>query len=300
MTPENYCADKVLHRGTSLYYTLFYTPEPGKRGLMALFALIKELEAILYECAEPSVARMKLTWWRHEIQKTWQGAAPSHPILQALNNLPLEFVKQPALLPVIEQLIDAVEMDLQHNRYLDWPALQKYLTLLGGSTARLSTAILLMAKNRKQNALRIALDQDDGKFMDLLGQFCLYSSLIRDVGLAAQQNRIYVPMSDLREHQLTAAILLNRQYETEFDDLIAQQIARALELRQQAFRAIPSTLTKHDLRILKPIFARITMAQALLKKLAKDPQKILQQRIHVSPTKKLWIAYKVKKSRLKF
>lgn len=84
MTPQQYCQDKVLRDGSSLYYSLRFLPRTLRQTIIALQAFFSEVSRIRYDCKEPSVARLRLQWWQEEIVQTFAGT-PHHPVCQALS-----------------------------------------------------------------------------------------------------------------------------------------------------------------------------------------------------------------------
>ena len=72
------------------------------------------------ECTDPSLARVKLAWWRTQIDQMFEGK-PEHPVTPALRpHLQSCSITRERLLAVV----DGMEMDLDQTRYLDWPGLR--------------------------------------------------------------------------------------------------------------------------------------------------------------------------------
>jgi 15-cis-phytoene synthase len=83
MTPDQYCADKAAQSGSSFHYS-FRLLDPARRAaITALYAFCREVDDIVDEVADPNVARVKLAWWRTEVERIY-GGAPQHPVAQAL------------------------------------------------------------------------------------------------------------------------------------------------------------------------------------------------------------------------
>ena len=106
-----YCRDKAAPDGSDRYYALHFHPPDEYRPLLALFTLQTELEYVLQTIEDPGVARIKLEWWRNEIDACRQQK-PRHPLTQLLaEHLP----QQPDanLYPGLLQWIDLTEKSLQ-------------------------------------------------------------------------------------------------------------------------------------------------------------------------------------------
>ena len=83
MSPDEYCARKAAPEGSALYYALRLAPPARRPPVAAVHAFCRELREGALEVSDPSVARLKLGWWRAEIVAAFEARA-HHPIAQAL------------------------------------------------------------------------------------------------------------------------------------------------------------------------------------------------------------------------
>src|SRR5574343_457837 len=119
MTPAQYVQDKAAASGSSFYYAFLFLPAPQRAAITAFYAFCREVDDVVDETTDPSVAASKLAWWQKEVQQAFAGQA-SHPVMQALMPHTQAFgITASQLLSVIE----GCEMDLQQSRYLDYPGL---------------------------------------------------------------------------------------------------------------------------------------------------------------------------------
>src|SRR5690606_40892402 len=122
MTPDDYCQDKAAQSGSSFYYAFLFLPPERRRAITALYAFCREVDDVVDECTEPSVARMKLAWWRSQVEDMFRGKA-EHPVMQALEpHVEAYGLSADRLLAVVQ----GMEMDLDQARYADWAGLRKY------------------------------------------------------------------------------------------------------------------------------------------------------------------------------
>src|SRR5690625_7831905 len=84
MTPDEYCQDKAARSGSSFYYAFLFLPPERRRAITALYAFCREVDDVVDETSEASVARMKLVWWREQLDALFQGELPIHPVLKAI------------------------------------------------------------------------------------------------------------------------------------------------------------------------------------------------------------------------
>ncbi|HEY9050381.1 MAG TPA: squalene/phytoene synthase family protein, partial [Gammaproteobacteria bacterium] len=71
MTPDQYCQEKTAASGSSFYYSFRFLPELKRRAITALYAFCREVDDVVDECKEESVARVKLNWWREELTRLY-------------------------------------------------------------------------------------------------------------------------------------------------------------------------------------------------------------------------------------
>ena len=83
MTPEQYVQDKAAKSGSSFYYAFLFLPPPQRAAITAFYAFCREVDDVVDEVTDPSVAATKLAWWRKEVDSSFSGQ-PNHPVTKAL------------------------------------------------------------------------------------------------------------------------------------------------------------------------------------------------------------------------
>ncbi len=83
MEPAEYCSEKSAPAGSSLYYASLFYPASQKHLIHALFALQVELQDVIVDCKDISVATMKLKWWQDEISALFNHEA-RHPVTRQM------------------------------------------------------------------------------------------------------------------------------------------------------------------------------------------------------------------------
>lgn len=290
MTPLAYCEDKINRPASSIYYALLTCTTEQRKHLTAILALHREISEVLIECKESSVARIKLSWWRSELEHSLDGS-PNHPITQALSidgglieQLRSDKQTSAALYQIFSELIEATELDLSQGRYLDWPNLENYLVLNAGSLTKLLLWQLL-GKDYTPKKLQT--------FSESLAKAIALTIVIRDVGLHSMQGRIYIPMSDLRQFNVTAHQIKERQYGDNFKSLLEFEAQRAMSFFDTAQTELDK-LPKESIRELRPLLSLGTMYKELLQKTLKNSQDVFEHRLSLSPLRKALIAQKHK------
>ena len=249
MTPQEYVQQKAAASGSSFYYAFLFLPAERRAAITAFYAFCREVDDVVDEVSEPTVAAQKLAWWQQEVQRAFTGTS-QHPVLQALMPLAPRFgIEASHLLAVIE----GCQMDLQQTRYLDWPGLQRYAHLVAGVVGEVAARIFGQT------------DPATTAYAHTLGQALQLTNIIRDVGEDAMRGRIYLPVNDLQQFEVKAQEVLQRQHSDRFVALMRFQAARAHGLYEQALAQLPAA----DRRSQKPGLMMASIYRTLLREIGR-------------------------------
>ncbi len=83
MSPQDYVQQKAAASGSSFYYAFLFLPPERRAAITAFYAFCREVDDVVDEIKDPSVAATKLAWWQKEVQQAYAGQ-PSHPVMHAL------------------------------------------------------------------------------------------------------------------------------------------------------------------------------------------------------------------------
>lgn len=257
--------------GSSAYYSIRLAPPPLRDPLAALFAWRHEIGRVLDDVSDPGVARLKLDWWRDEIRRGIDGA-PRHPLSHVLapalraHALPIE--------PFLEQA-QQVERELQARPHPDHRALHLALMQDRGALFEL---ICRCHGAEQQQPDRLASARDGGAW-------CQQVRRLRDAGLRLRQAREVLPADALHAAGLTQAQLADAQQRQRLPALLA---ALAKTLRGDQPTPADTAALPRALRIQLRIHA------ALLDELARGEFDVLDQRIGLTPLRKLWLGWRTR------
>jgi len=270
VTPDQYCADKAAQSGSSFHYS-FRLLDPARRtAITALYAFCREVDDAVDEVADPDVARVKLAWWRTEVDALFKGS-PHHPVAMAL----LPVVRRYGLPEAhLQTVIDGMQMDLDTVRYLDFAGLELYCHRVAGVVGLMSAEIFGYADPATRGYAR-----------DLGVAFQL-TNIIRDVGEDARRGRIYLPQDDLARFGVASSDLLRAKSSPEFARLMAFEVDRARSWYDRALGQLPAS----DRRAQRAGLAMAAIYRTLLDEIARDGYQVLDRRIALTPLRKLWIA----------
>lgn len=240
--------------------------------MTAFYAFCREVDDIVDESTDSVVAREKLDEWRYEIDRLLEGA-PTHPVGKAL----LPHMETCSIKgEYLHAIITGMEMDLGHVRYPDYPALQRYCWHVAGVVGLVSAGIF--------GATHPATMQ----YAEKLGLAFQLTNIIRDVGDDARMGRIYLPADELHQFGVTEDDLLNARHTENFEALMGFQARRAHVTYDEAFALLPD----QDRKAQRPGLIMAAIYRTLLDEIESAGFRVLNQRISLSTSRKLWLAWK--------
>lgn len=273
MTPQEYVQQKAAASGSSFYYAFLFLPPPRRAAITAFYAFCREVDDVVDEVSDPSVAQAKLAWWQAEVAKSFAGA-PSHPVMRAFMPCAGEFGIEERLLQAV---IDGCRMDLEQTRYLDFAGLERYCHLVAGVVGEVSARIFGQTQ------------PETTRYAHKLGLAFQLTNIIRDVGEDALRGRIYLPVNELQQFDVKAHEILSRTYSDRFAALMKFQSDRAQALYAEALSLLPAA----DRRSQKPGLMMASIYRTLLGEIERDGFRVLNQRVSLTPLRKFWLAWKV-------
>ena len=113
------------------------------------------------------------------------------------------------------------------------------------------------------------------------------TNIIRDVGEDARRGRIYLPQDELARFGVPPSSLRG-QASPAFRALMAFQVERARQWYARAFAALPAA----DRRAQRTGLIMAAIYQTLLEEIVAGDYRVLDQRVALTPLRKLWIAWK--------
>ena len=273
MTPEQYVQDKAAASGSSFYYAFLFLPKPRREAITAFYAFCREVDDVVDEVTDPGVAATKLAWWRTEVAQSFAGQ-PKHPVMKALMPHAAAYGIEARQL---HEIIDGCQMDLDQTRYLDFPALRLYCHRVAGVVGEVAARIF------GQTA------EDTTHYAHKLGLALQLTNIIRDVGEDALRGRIYLPVNELQQFDVKAHEVLNRIHSERFVAMMKFQAARAHAAYDEALALLPAA----DRRTQKPGLMMASIYRTLLREIESDDFQVLNQRVSLTPVRKLWLAWRV-------
>ncbi|MFP4606651.1 MAG: presqualene diphosphate synthase HpnD [Thiohalospira sp.] len=279
MTPDEYCQEKTAASGSSFYYSFLFLDDDRRRAITALYAFCREVDDVVDECSDPGVARMKLGWWRQEVERLFTGQ-PQHPVAQALApwlerfDLPQEHFLE---------IIDGMEMDLDIHDYPDFRTLSLYCYRVA-SVVGLMAAEIFGYEHRRTR-----------QYASDLGMAFQLTNILRDVREDAERGRIYLPAEDREHFGVSREDLLMGRESDAMRELFAFEADRARGYYDSALEALPEA----DRYAQRSGVIMAAIYQRLLARMDADGYRVMTRRYRLPAWHKLWIAWRTARQEAK-
>ena len=257
---------------SNLALAFILLPRPRRDAMSALYAFCREVDDVVDEVPDVGVARTKLAWWRTEVANLFAGH-PQHPVTKALAPFTASHGIDAGRM---NEIIDGMEMDLAYHRYPDFDSLKLYCHRAAGVVGQLSASIFGYS------------EASTLEYAEALGIAFQLTNIIRDVGEDARRGRVYLPQDELARFGLTPEDILERKGGLPFVKLMRFQSERAQSYYDLAF----SKLAPADRRSQRAGFIMAAIYRTLLDEIQRDDFQVLEQRVTLTPMRKLWIAWK--------
>lgn len=225
-----------MSRDTSFYYSFLVLP-PRKRGaLIAVWDFCRAVDDAVDEVVPEAEwqggltaeARARATeavaLWRGELTACYGAASPRTAQGRALKPLVAEFTLPRAPL---DDLVDGVEMDLDHARYPTFEALSLYCRRVASSVGLVCVEIFGYS------------DPQARSYAVNLGMALQLTNIIRDIAGDLRRGRVYLPAADLDRFGVTVDDLRAGRVTAPVRALLQFQCDRARDYYRRAAEELP-------------------------------------------------------------
>lgn len=225
-----------MSRDTSFYYSFLVLPPRKRRAIVAVWDFCRAVDDAVDEVVPDELWRRGLTpearalaagrlaVWRRELAACYEGTPET---TQGVALVP--FIKEFHLpRKPFDELVDGVEMDLDHVRYPTWETLVSYCRRVASTVGLICIEIF---------GYRDARTQD---YAVNLGLALQLTNIIRDVATDARRGRIYLPTEDLVRFGCTEEMVSGGRLTPELRALLAFECERAHVLYRQARASLPA------------------------------------------------------------
>lgn len=272
--PELYCQSKVANLGSSFYYSFLFLPPEQRKAVTAIYAFCREIDAIVTEASNIEIAQQKIVWWSSEIGRVFQGA-PQHPVGIVLAATVRQFPLQKIW---FEEILQSASMDLRYHGYQTFTDLNLYCHCVASTVAMLTASIFGYTNPKTL------------EYAKNLGLALQVIKIIRNVGKDARSGRIYIPEEELHACGIKAEDILQlpKQNMPQLSQLLAKLAVMAREYYATAITLLPP----EDRAAQRSGLIMAQIHFSILAEIENANFAVLQQRISITPLRKLWIAWR--------
>lgn len=265
-----YCRQLTRRTAGNFYYSFLVLPREKRQAMCALYAFARLTDDLGDNAQPKAVRRAALTDWRSQLDRALVGDAAG-PILPALIDTAQTYGFSPDYL---HELIDGVEMDLDRSRYETFAELSDYCSKVASAVGLCCIHIWGYTSDAA-----LAPARSCGIAFQL-------TNILRDLKEDAAEDRVYLPLEDLRRWGYSVDELLQGASNERFKELMEFQIARA-----ERYYAEAAELERWLEPDGKTVFGAMTaIYRGLLEEIKRLDGDVFRHRVRLSAWRKLRIA----------
>lgn len=262
------CAAITRRASSNFYYAFMLLAAQRRRALYAVYAFCRFVDDIADDAPATDASAM-LALWREELHNVFAGS-PTRAISRALaENVRRFHIPQ----HYFEEVIDGVEMDLSRTRYATFSNLELYCHRVASAVGLICIEIFGYRNSSAHT------------YAERLGLAFQLTNIVRDVREDAARGRIYLPLDDLAQFQVSEDEILRGVYSSRFRALMEFEADRARHFYREAEQA----LAPEDRATMLAAEAMRLIYAALLERIARSGFRVLDQRVSLSAPRKLYL-----------
>lgn len=277
-----HCRRQARQAASNFARLFWLLPADQRRAMQALYAFARQTDDLADGPEPQEQKRASLRGWRQALDEALAGRA--EPATLPAGELAAARLILPAVAHTaarfeipgdyLRQVIDGVEMDLDHVEFATFDELRHYCLHVASAVG---LACLPIWGCRDERARQPAVD---------CGIAFQLTNILRDLAEDAGRGRNYLPREDLARFGCRPLASVSGSAPADaWPDLIRFECARAAEYYERSLAA-QSYLTGSGQRMFRLMHATY---RALLEKIARAPHSVFERRIRVSRPHKAWI-----------
>ena len=219
-----------MSRDTSFYYSFLVLPAAQRDAIVTVWDACRAIDDAVDEAANRTDAETRLRFWRGEIARVFDGGAP-----ESSQGLALQPIAASFALPrrAFEDLVDGVQMDLEHTRYATFADLREYCWRVASTVGFICLNIFGC---RHPGGRDYAMN---------LGLALQLTNIVRDVAADLGRGRIYLPQDEIERAGCSEAQLKAGTVTPQVAALLGQQCRRARAYYERAAASLPPGEARH-------------------------------------------------------
>jgi phytoene synthase len=259
--------------GTSFYYAFRVLPEVKRRAIYALYAFCRVVDDCVDE--EGGEGEAGLARWLSEVHRAY-GGTPQTELGRELAETVARF---PIPRGAFEDIVAGCRMDLTTRRYATLADLRVYCQRVASAVGLASIEIF---------------GYDDARTRDYaveLGLALQLTNILRDVGVDAARDRLYLPLEDLSRFGVPVEDLLAAaRGSAGRPPGLAGLLAFEADHARAHYAAAAEALPERDRRAMLPAEIMGTIYRAVLEEWARRGHPVGGARTQLGKPRKIWLA----------
>lgn len=263
-----HCREVTRASATSFYYGMRMLPRPRRAALYAVYAFARRVDDIADGAGTADAKLAALEHARRDV--TGLDGRTDDPVLVALADACRRY---PLPREALGQLIDGAAMDVLGRTYATFDDLVVYCRYVGGTIGRLSLGVF-GASEHGPSAMRLADD---------LGVAFQLTNILRDVCEDLGRGRVYLPQEDLDRFECRVE---DGRLAGGIAELVRFEASRAEDWYERGLSLLPLL----DRPSAASVTAMAGVYRRLLKRIAREPDLVLEGRLSLPGWEKGWVA----------
>jgi phytoene synthase len=262
-----HCRHIARTRAKNFYYSFLILPAAKRRAMCAVYAFMRECDD---RSDEAGATLERIADWRAQLDATLESHMPDHPVWPAFGDTAQRFRIPPRY---FHEMLDGVASDLTPRAIESFHDLNRYCYLVAGVVG---LTIIHIFGFEDPNALVLA---------EHCGVAFQLTNILRDIGEDAARGRIYLPVDELRDFDVSPEQLRTAETTPEVRALLAFQAERAARYYEESRPLIQ--LVHHDSR--RALWALSEVYRRTLARIVSQDYPVLERRVRLTTSEKLWL-----------
>lgn len=291
------CEAIARREAKNFYYAFRVLPKPRRSAICAVYAFMRHADDLADDERLPLEQRLQNTrQWVEAWHRAAAGEPTNNPVFLALRDAQVRFNISTELL---DQLLQGTMMDLTAagSGSADIPARAEYVSAEGKKFLvyrnfdALYRYCYYVASVVGLVCIKIFgyRDPQAEKLAEETGIAFQLTNILRDVREDAETGRIYLPLEDLRQHNVTVEQLAlhrgNRDLTPQERSLMQMESERARRYYTAANKLLPMIAPESR----AALWVLVTIYRRLLQRIEAADYQVFSEKIRVSAAEKIWI-----------
>ena len=265
------CIEVTKARAANFHFAFKVLPNERYRGICALYAFSRIADDISDDEPNPEIALVKSRAWRDSFDQALAGNSDSHPILAAVADTMMKFKIPPVYM---HELITGTEMDAQQKRYETWKDSYLYCYRVASVIGMMTIHVFGFTDPKA-----ILLAEQTGIAFQM-------TNILRDLVEDGTRDRIYLPLEDLRAHEIPESELLAARNSPLLRKLVKFELERTKAYYSGCDELIPMIVPESR----KAMAGLIAIYRRLLDEIERREYDVFSKRVSLSTVEKLKLA----------